>query len=190
MSFWESEVGQITGKSADAFAKSFKIIPDDTQALAQIESFVLVDATRDKPACYEITWKIKDGEFIGRNVFQKIQAFDGDPKKKHRALNMLMYIFNLYKITPPTSTPLNGDLMQFVNKIAGIKIKEWSMVRGDGTLAEGNYISEVHPAADFKTVTGVKIEVSKSPVDSAFSRQAAVSSSVSDDDIPFLMRQE
>jgi hypothetical protein len=60
------------------------------------------------------------------------------------------------------------------------------MVRADGTLAEGNYISEVHPATDFKTVTGVKIEVSKSPVDSAFSRQAAVSSqSVSDDDIPF-----
>ena len=37
--FWNSELGEVTGASEDAFAKQFRIIPDNTTALAKIINF-------------------------------------------------------------------------------------------------------------------------------------------------------
>ena len=47
MSFWESELGEVTGTAADAFAKSFTQIPDGTMALARIESFINITPKKE-----------------------------------------------------------------------------------------------------------------------------------------------
>jgi hypothetical protein len=187
MSFWVSDVGQLTGEAKDAFTQNFKIIPDDTRALARIMKFFLVE--RNGRQHYEIDWELVDGEFKGRHVFQKIHAFDADAKKKHRALNMMMLLYKTNSLQPKhNNAPTDADLMAFAGKICGIRIQEWSAPKEDGTMMEGNWVSEVHPPAGFKSSTGVKQEVvhtkTASSVDSAFSRNAPPVGAI-EDDIPF-----
>ena len=118
--------------------------------------------------------------------FQKIRAFDSDPKKRHKALNMMKYLFNLYQLAlSHGNEPTDDDLKVFVGKHAGIKIQEWSMPKNDGPgFMEGNFVSEVHTAANFQCVTGVKAEVVHNNLETAFSRNAQPKD-VIEDDIPF-----
>ena len=95
MSFWQSDLGEVTGSEDDAFAKSFKQIPDNTLALAKIDSFVNAEYQDNK--YLSIDWQLMDGDFKGQKVNQKIKVFgdsrDKDPAKtRHRALNMLKLI--------------------------------------------------------------------------------------------------
>jgi len=48
MSFWDSELGDVTGNATDAFAKSFTQIPHGTLALARIESFANAEDSGNK----------------------------------------------------------------------------------------------------------------------------------------------
>jgi len=187
MSFWSSDLGRLTGDSQDAFARTYKIIPDGTMAIAKINSFCLVE--KNGKNHYEVEWQLIDGDFKNQAVVQKIHAFDVDSKKKHRALNMLMLLFKMYGIKPATNAaPTDQELAVFQGKLAGVRIGEWSMPKDDGTMMEGNWVSEVHPAEGFKSETGIKLEVThtRSSVDSAFSRnERSINPEIDSDDIPF-----
>jgi hypothetical protein len=193
MNFWESELGEVTGKEEDAFAKSFTQIPDGTMALAKIDSFVNAEFNGNK--YLSIDWLLIDGDFRGQKVNQKLKVFgdarDKDPiKTRHRALNMLKLIYQLYNIKPQhPNPPADDDLLVFIGKTAGIKIRETE------PNAEGkqyNWVSEVHKAQGFKCETGVKLVVNHTvnddPFDTAFSRnRRGTSNDINQltDDIPF-----
>jgi len=188
MGFWKSELGQLSGEAADAFTQTIKIIPDGTMAISKIAKFTLQENYGKK--YYEIEWELCDGEFKGRRVFQKIHAFDQDSKKQHKALNMMLLLYKTFNLKPTSSeAPSDQDLLIFNGKIAGIKIQEWSMQRDDGTMAEGNWVSEVHLPQGFKSETGIKAEVVHShiSVDSALGRNPRVKNENLDldDDVPF-----
>lgn len=178
--FWSSEHGELSGKAEDAFTRIFSVIPDGTCAIAKIEKFTLKDEQ------YAVDWLLTAGDFKGQHVFQKIKAFDKDSKKRHRALNMLKYLYSLYQIQPKhNNAPDDDDLRVFVGKFAGIKIQEWSMPKNDGPgFIEGNYVSEIYPAANFQCMTGVKAEVVHSGVDSALTRNSR-KQDVIEEDLPF-----
>ncbi len=179
MSFWNSELGALSGKAEDAFTRVFSVIPDGTMAIAKIKSF------HHKDDVFEIDWELTAGDFKGQHVFQKIRAFDKDPKKRHKALNMLKYLFSLYQLAlSHGNEPTDDDLKVFVGKHAGIKIQEWSMPKNDGGIMEGNFVSEVHAAANFQCVTGIKAEVVHNHLETAFSRNAQPKD-VIEDDLPF-----
>lgn len=187
MSFWQSNLGEITGKPEDAYTRSNMTIPDNTKALAKIETFKLI-SNKDKEY-YEINWLLTDGDYKGFHVFHKIHAFDSNEKKRHRSLNMLKLIFQLYNIKPKDNAPPADDfLLAFVGKVAGIKIQEWSAPKSDGSgMMEGNFVSEVHAAQNFVSETGHKKEVvhTPNPLETAFSRNPAGAPIVAEDDIPF-----
>ncbi|MFB1501523.1 hypothetical protein [Thiocapsa sp. N5-Cardenillas] len=193
MSFWTSGSGApITGNLKDAKVPDFTVIPDGTMALAKIESFEFANkpATKYKgpETIYEIKWKITAGDFVNREVTQKIKPFDGKPFQIDRALNMMKLIMNLCHYTNHSNeAPDTESLKPMVGKILGIKISEYSIPKKDepGNI-EGNHVTEVHPAADFKCETGVKKEVvhSRSNVESAFSRNAPEIGGALDD-LPF-----
>ncbi len=186
--FWVSEVGALSGLPEDSFTRVFKVIPDGSTAIAKINKFHL--NTSKPPQYFEIDWEITVGDFKGQHVFQKIKAFDPKPHTRHKALNMMMLLFKMFGLKPASdAAPSDIELKQFVGKHAGIRIQEWATERDNGSLMEGNYISEVHPAANFKCEVGKKMEVNVTvdPLDSAFKRNgsAQTQAQLMDKDVPW-----
>ena len=191
LDFWHSDLGVITGSQDDAFIKSFSaIIPDNTLALAKI-----IGAANDEyngVKTIKIEWELVDGEYKGARTFQKIKAFDADPKKRHTALNMLKLIFDLARIDPAHNrAPNDVELSLLIYCFAGLKIQEWSLIKQNGEESSGNFISEVHNPKDFVSVSGkAKEKMRPLPraqgVESAFSRNIPANLSADlNDDIPF-----
>lgn len=198
MSFWESDLGAVTGNASDAFAKSFTQIPDGTMALARIDSFlnVHIEPNQYKEGSHFllISWVLTDGDFKGNKVEQKIKVY-GDPmakdsaKARHRALNMLKLIYQLYGAKPKhTGDPTDQDLAVFLGKSAGIKIRE---TEPNEQGRQYNWVAEIHDAKGFKSETGVSMVVThtnfshkQQTMDNAFSRNQPTDNNM-DDDIPF-----
>lgn len=192
--FWESDLGVITGSEEDAFAKTFKQIPDGTAALARIQSFINAEYQGNK--YISIDWLLIDGDFKGQKVNQKLKVY-GDPlakdpaKARHRALNMLKLIYQLFSVKPAhAGDPTNQDLSVFINKEAGIKIRE---TEPNDEGKQYNWVAEIHEKKGFKCETGISVVVThtnvqnkQNNVESAFNRQMAlpVSNNI-DDEIPF-----
>ena len=197
--FWSSELGEITGNASDAFAKSFTQIPDGTMALARIESFINSEYNGNKYLI--INWLLTDGDFKGSKVEQKIKVF-GDPmskdsaKARHRALNMLKLIYQLYNVKPRHSgDPTDSDLSIFNGKSAGIKIRE---TEPNEQGRQYNWVSEIHDSKGFKSETGISFVVTHTnnsirsqenfngELNSALNRQSKSTGDTNlDDDIPF-----
>lgn len=189
MSFYQSLSGKpIDGSPENSFAAVFELIPNNTQAPAMIKSYELKEPNEGE-AYYQVVWKIIDGEFKNREVRQSIKAFDTDANKRERALNMMVRLFKLCEYQPlHQDAPTNQDLIPCLNKVFGIKIQEWSMTKPDGSLSEGNWVSEVHKAdVNFHTMTGIKtVKPSKnSGIESALTRYSGMRPDL-DDDIPFM----
>jgi hypothetical protein len=181
--FWTSEIGEVTGTMEDAFAKTFKQIPDNTKAIARIESFMSV--LYNGMNYINIDWMLIDGDFKDQKVSQKIRVHDEDAKKRHRALNMLKLIFDMFNIKPKHSNmPTDQDLIVFKGKIAGIVIRE---TEPNDEGKQYNWVSEVHTSQGFKSETGVKITVTheRKSTDSAFTRNPAPVDESLVDDVPF-----
>ena len=199
MSFWESDLGEITGRQEDAFAKTFTQIPDGTVALARIESFI--NAEYDGNKYLQISWMLTDGDFKGCKVEQKKKVF-GDPrsndssKARHRALNMLKLIYQLYGVKPKhAGDPTDEDLSIFNKKIAGIKIRE---TEPNDQGRQYNWVAEIHEAKGFKSETGPGLTFiahnsmtnsshhsNQLSLDSALTRNGRVTQVELDDDVPF-----
>lgn len=191
--FWESELGAVTGSASDAFAKTFTQIPDGTMALARIDSFINAEYNGNRYLV--INWILTEGDFKGAKVEQKLKVY-GDPlskdpaKARHRALNMLKLIYQLYNTKPKHSgEPTDSDLAVFHGKIAGIKIRE---TEPNDQGRQYNWVAEIHDAKGFKCETGISVVVTHTnnafeqrTLDSAFSRNEPVSSASLDDDVPF-----
>ena len=192
MSFWTSSKGEIiSGDASKAFVPEFTIIPNGTAALAKIKLFEIIEKAATQYAeaqkLIQITWEITSGDYKGRTVTQKIKPFDGKPDQIDRNLQMLRLIMTLCNYAPThNNEPTNQDLKQMIGRICGIKIREWSMPKQDGSgMMEGNFVSEVHSATDFVSESGVKVEhVHSMPSDSALSRHSRVMDTL-DSDLPF-----
>ncbi len=188
MSFWESEMGEVTGKAEDAFAKQFSHIPDGTMALAKIESFTNQEHKDSGFKYLNIEWALQDGDFRGQKVQQKLKVYGGDKydkdpaKTRHRALNMLKLLYQLFNMKPKhTNPPTDQDLALFAGKIAGIKIRE---TEPNEKGKQYNWVAEVHSSQGFKSETGAGLPV---VAHTAVSAYTAINNVVIDplDDVPF-----
>jgi hypothetical protein len=192
MSFWNlSDNTTAKGDAESSHVKPMSVIPDGTTAPAQIKEFFLAEPNHSygKP-CYEVHFKIAQGDFKNREVRLKIKCFDDKPTISDRGINMLKRIYDLCGHKPTHSEqPNNSDLAPMIGKIIGIKIAEFVGVnQKTGEPMNGNYVSEIHKAdKDFETMTGVKLEVTVSAVESAFSRNPRQSKPDNDlgEDVPF-----
>lgn len=201
MSFWESELGEVTGNASDAFAKSITQVPDGTMALAKIESFINDEYQGLK--FLVVNWVLTDGDFRGAKVSQKLKVIDPDPRDKdpaktrHRGLNMMKLMYQLFNLKPKhANIPIDQDLAVFAGKTAGIKIRE---TEPNDQGRQYNWVAEIHdvkgfksetgmglPQAAFTSVTSASYSHQKEPIDSAFSRNANAPAVDSlDDDVPF-----
>ena len=160
-------------------------------AIAKIESFLNSEFNGNR--FLSINWVLTEGDFKGAKVEQKLKVF-GDAmakdseKARHRALNMLKLMYQLYNVKPKHSgEPTDQDLMVFNGKMAGLKIRE---TEPNEQGRQYNWVAEVHDAKGFKCETGISIVVTHTNVqgslDSAFSRnEPPLSNGQLDDDVPF-----
>lgn len=163
MSFWESELGEVTGKAEDAFAKQITHVPDGTKALAKIESFTNQEYKDSGFKYLNIEWVLQDGDFKGQKVNQKLKVYGGDKydkdpvKTRHRALNMLKLLYQLFNVKPKhNNPPTDQDLAYFSGKVAGIKIRETAP---NDKGKSYNWVGEVHTSQGFKSETGAGLPV-------------------------------
>ena len=170
--------GMPDGSAEHAHMQAFTIIPDGTMAAAMIKSIENKEFPDSAPFI-QVTWKLVNSDFKGNEVRQKLDIFNPDIKKSDRAKQMFMRLCILTGCEIQRAT--DDDLLQFKNKIIGIKIQEWQL-----NGKEGNWVSELHPAGgDFVAITGTKKEVVHTQgVESALTRNAAVHPGLTDD-IPF-----
>lgn len=189
MSFWKNSEGSVViGDTQLAFAPEINnvIIPNGTKALAVIKKFDLIEKFNpqfyDAPF-YEVTYQLKDGEYKDQEVKQKIKCFDRKSKTKDRALEMMMLLFKIGGVQPTQQSPTVFDLLPFVGKVIGIKIREWQK-----NGKEGNFVSECHPATGFVSEIGKKLPPkSDAPKENSYGNDFAAYESVADKDegIPF-----
>lgn len=194
MSFWKSPINgkEITGSERDSFTADFRIIPDETKVLANFKDAVISTYTQKngkESDCYNITWKLTNGEFKNREVNQKIKAFDDDPKVQDRALNMLKRLFVLCALKPAhAGIPTESDFNVFKLKPFGVKIKQWSSER-DGKIYEGNYVSEIHSPINFVCEEGKMQEpartIDSSPSSAYKNKSSDLDVELGLEDIPF-----
>ena len=186
--FWESDLGEVTGKAEDAFARMFTQIPDGTMALARIEAFINAEYQGNK--YLSLDWIISEGAFKGQKVNQKLKVY-GDPrandpeKARHRALNMFKLLYQLFNIKPAHGNPPSDqELALFVGKQAGIKVRE---TEPNDNGRQYNWVSEVHEAKGFKPEVGVSVIVTHKSdhLETAFDRQKGIQNDETEDDIPF-----
>jgi len=195
MSFYTAPNGhKVTGEESKAFAPDFSTIPEGTTAVAKIKSFEVVnkEATQYAEAqkFIQVTYKILEGDYVHREVTQKIKCFDGKDHAIERNLNMLVLVMKLCQFTPiHNNEPTASELGSMCGKIIGIVIGEWSLPKKDGTgMMEGNFVRECKRSEGFECKTGVKAEVKVMPMaDNAFSRDKARRDAADDldSDIPF-----
>ena len=183
--FWQLTSGDTPSGTAEAsHVGEFGIIPDGSQAPAQIKEFMLIE---DPKKLYEVTFKIASDPFKGREVRMKIKCFDDKPTVKDRGINLLKRIYDLCNHKPThNNAPTTQDLYPMIGKVLGIKIREFVGTKADGSPSNGNYVSEIYPAdKDFETITGVKLDVYVSPVETAFSRNPRTENNDLGADVPF-----
>lgn len=183
MSFWKSELGQVSGEQKDAFTATFKSIPDGTKALAQIKEFKNKEFKSND--YLEVQWLLTEGDFKGLHVFQKIKVFDPDPKARHRGLNMLMLLYKMFNQKPKDAEPpTDSQLRVFVGKAAGIKIQE-TPPNDQGKVY--NWVSEIHKAEGFKCESGISSYVAPRSFSAGAPPESAqiAEKEEPDDEIPF-----
>lgn len=187
MSFWKSEMGEVTGNADQAFAKSFTQIPDGTKAVAKIKGFANQVYLEKNFKYLAIEWELQSGDFKGQKVVQKLKVYGGDEydkdseKTRYRALNMLKLLYQLFNLKPNHyAEPTDQDLAPFVGKIAGIKIRETAP---NDKGRQYNWVSEVHKSEGFTTETGTGLPVVAKASVKTDPHQAAPTNDF--DDIPF-----
>lgn len=188
MSFWKLSTGESpTGSEQASFTPEIGPLPNNTQAVAQIKEFCLIQPTNTYPhAAYKIIYKITKGDFTGREVNQKIKCFDSKSHIADKGIEMLKRVYDLCNHKPTHSnTPSTEDLQPMIGKSLGIKIREYPYTKNDGTPTTGNFVAECYAAdKDFITITGVKLEL---PIthETAFDRNPRGALPNDGSDIPF-----
>lgn len=173
--FWAG----IEGTEEAAF-QGFAAIPDNTHVVAEIKVVEYVQP-QDREPLFECKWKVIDGDFKNKHIFQKIRCFDADESKAVKHKNILMLLFKTANVPVPQGAPTINDLALFQGRICNLKI---GMMKGsDGK--EYNFVRELH-AADYTPQPTAHAHAA-SPVDSAFSRNEARQAQVGipDDGLPF-----
>jgi hypothetical protein len=188
MSFYRLSDGSTPEGSEKANMENFVLIPEGTIANAKILLAELADADpmNGSDDRYVVEYELLDGEFKGNKVRQNIKAFDKDPKKKDKAIDMLVRIMKLCRFSPPhADAPTSSDLLALKQMKIQIKIGQWDM-NGNS----GNFVRGVYYFNECEVQTGIFVEPkTKPPLPASQGHGAPLPGDTSggfiDDNLPF-----
>lgn len=171
MSFWQTSAGQeATGEVQD---NDFKPVP-----LAWYKSMfesVTVDEYEGVKKVNMKTRIIGDGPGNNRVIFLSLKCWDGDDKKRDRAINLATRISNILGVKQPECEPDDKYFSQWVDKPIDLYIDVWELDDGKS----GNWLKNVE-AKGSKAGGAVVAKPSAKP-----SKKSRDPEDHGDDDIPF-----
>lgn len=146
MSFFTLSTGE-QAKSTTSFELAggeVELIPAGT-----IMQAVITEAKWDEHQGEEtikLRWDVIGKDYKGRVIFQKIRAADSEPKKRDKAIQMLMAIDanSGGHLSTLTDKPDDNDLSKLCNKKMGIMVDIWKLKDKDtGEEKSGNWVKMV-----------------------------------------------
>ncbi|AAW67542.1 hypothetical protein [Listonella phage phiHSIC] len=152
MSFFTLSDGQAVEQQTefDAGGQDFEAIPNNTKVLFAADTAEWAEYEGDQ--YINIKWDILDGEYKGRKIFQKVRVKDSDPKKRDKALRMLVAIDTncgggLMRLgTEPTDMDLSVNIL---GKPMHGMLKVWQIKDENGKVEkEGNWVAAVSSATN------------------------------------------
>lgn len=125
--------------------EEIKPIPAKTKVKAAIEEVKWDEYEGDE--YINITWSVLDGEYKNRKIFQKVRVKDNDPKKRDKAIRMLVAIDSNAKggLVALGREPMEHELQSaLMHKPMCIMLQVWKI-----DDKEGNWVSAVSPASGY-----------------------------------------
>lgn len=162
MSFWNlSTGGAVESKSDFELGGGFEPIPDGSRVLASVEE--CKDDDWEGERFFSLKWRILDGEFKNRIIFQKLKVFSQKEKQRDNAITMLAAIDAnaggklMSSGKEPTAFAIASAL---ANRPMILLLKVWE---SDDKAKSGNYVAGVFSRQQTKTAAQQKSANQKSP---------------------------
>nr|DAH84861.1 MAG TPA: single-stranded DNA-binding protein [Caudoviricetes sp.] len=91
MGFWNLSDGKaVESKSEFELGGGFEVIPDGSRVLAAVEE--CKDDQWEDERFFNLKWRILEGEYKNRIIFQKLKVFSSKEKQRDNAITMLAAI--------------------------------------------------------------------------------------------------
>lgn len=91
MGFWNLSDGKaVESKSEFELGGGFEVIPDGSRVLAAVEE--CKDDQWEGERFFNLKWRILEGEYKNRIIFQKLKVFSSKEKQRDNAITMLAAI--------------------------------------------------------------------------------------------------
>lgn len=91
MGFWNLSDGKaVESKSEFELGGGFEVIPDGSRVLAAVEE--CKDDQWEGERFFNLKWRILEGEYKNRIIFQKLKVFSSKEKQRDNAISMLAAI--------------------------------------------------------------------------------------------------
>lgn len=163
MSFWNLSTGGAVESKSDfeLGGGGFDPIPDGSRVLASVEE--CKDDEWEGERFFSLKWRILDGEFKNRIIFQKLKVFSQKEKQRDNAITMLAAIDAnaggklMSSGKEPTSFAIASAL---ANRPMILLLKVWE---SDDKAKSGNYVAGVFSRQQTKPASAPKQTAQKAP---------------------------
>ncbi|UCS82863.1 ssDNA annealing protein [Yersinia phage vB_YenS_P400] len=152
MSFWNLSTGEAVKQESNfelSGGNDFTPIPDGTRVLAAVEECKLDEDRQEVGSdLFSLKWRVMDGDYKNRIIFQKIRVFSKDTKKRDKAIQMLSAIDTNAggKLMSSGNEPTAGSVaMALSNRPMILLLRVWEMDDSNkpGEKISGNHVGGV-----------------------------------------------
>lgn len=164
MGFWNLSDGkEAEAKNDFEMGGGFEVIPDGTRVLAAVEE--CKDDEWEGERFFSLKWRILDGEYKNRIIFQKLKVFSQKEKQRDNAVTMLAAIDAnaggklMSSGKEPTDFAIASAL---ANRPMILLLRVWE---SDDKQKSGNYVAGVFGRQQNKAAPAPKSKSSTKQVD-------------------------
>ncbi len=157
-SFWSVDGEDVTQSEIKEQDNSFKPLPENWYQ-GMVDKIEVKDG--DYGQSIRATLACKVGNDMKKTSIS-LKCWDNDPKKRKRAIQMLVLMFRVAGKPLPEEGPDDNNVQQLVGRKMGFKLGLYDMETDDGKQLTGNWLQFVATAAEAKEkATAPKEDVKK-----------------------------
>jgi hypothetical protein len=181
MSIWDKQYANEVAKSVETTIDLDVSEPLPAGSYIAIVTDVTSKSWEGEPEVITLQWRVVDGEYKNRIVFQRLRIYDTDQQKAIKAFRMLCAIDancgGRFKAERMDATPENLK-MAFVRRMMRITLKIWEL-----NDKRGNFVVGIAPSS----TPAPAAAPAAAPASAPEANQPVIGASVNpeDDDIPF-----